>query len=334
MAYFIRLIKPTLYFLLVLGLISTIYVAYQFYHQLHQPMISMGNSIIIQVKPGSSAGALVDTLYEKKLIASKSPLLHLIKYKRLANHLKAGVYEVFPGESAEELIDNIVAGNVLSLPFRIIEGTNQTLISSNMQAAPYLNYHPDDWLTIQASYPTSEGLLLADTYQYQADSDAKNLLKQANQHLMDYLTTSWKDRSQGLPYRNAYEMLVAASIIEKETAVSDERKIISGIIINRLNKKMPLQMDPTVIYALGTAYAGKLSHDDLTFDSPYNTYRYRGLPPAPIAMVGKDSLDAAAHPQRSNYLYFVAKGDGTHEFSETYTDQRKAIFRYMNKGAS
>lgn len=297
-------------------------------------MVSSGHSVVIDVKPGSSAGALVDTLYEKKLITSKSFLLHLIKYKKLANHLKAGVYEIYPGESAAELLDNIVAGKVLSLPFRIIEGTNHNLVSSNMEAARFLNYHPDDWLIIQAAYSTPEGLLLADTYQYQANSDASHLLKQANQHLMDYLTLSWNNRSQDLPYRSAYEMLIAASIIEKETALSSERKIISGIIVNRLNKKMPLQMDPTVIYALGTAYTGKLNHRDLAIDSPYNTYRYKGLPPTPIAMVGKEALDAAAHPQLSKYLYFVAKGDGTHEFSETYTDQRKAISTYMNKGSS
>ena len=104
-------------------------------------------------------------------------------------------------------------------------------------------------------------------------------------------------------------------------------------MVNRLNKRMPLQMDPTVIYGLGAAYTGKLSHNDMQIDSPYNSYRYRGLPPTPIAIVGKEALDAASHPQLSNYLYFVARGDGTHQFSETYEQQRQAINLYQRKGA-
>ena len=128
-------------------------------------------------------------------------------------------------------------------------------------------------------------------------------------------------------------MLIAASIIEKETAVPQERKLISGVVINRLNKHMPLQMDPTVIYAMGDTYKGSLTHEDLSINSPYNTYQNRGLPPTPIAMVGKEAIDAAAHPQLSNYLYFMARGDGTHQFSQTYEEQKQAINQYKGKGS-
>lgn len=181
------------------------------------------------------------------------------------------------------------------------------------------------------NYPSAEGLLLADTYQYQGGSSSKALLEQAHRNLLNYLNISWTNRAANLPYKTPYELLIAASIIEKETAIAQERKLISGVMVNRLKKKMPLQMDPTVIYGLGNQYTGKLTHNDLLIESPYNSYLNRGLPPTPIAMVGKEAIDAAAHPQLSNYLYFVAKGDGTHQFSETYEQQKQAINQYRRK---
>ena len=135
----------------------------------------------------------------------------------------------------------------------------------------------------------------------------------------------------GLPYQTAYEMLIAASIIEKETAIPKERRLIAGIIINRLRKHMPLQMDPTVIYALGSQYHGTLRREDLQIDSPFNSYLHRGLPPTPIAMVDKDAIDAAAHPEPTDYLYFVATGNGSHHFSVNYEEQKQAIQYYLRK---
>ena len=134
-----------------------------------------------------------------------------------------------------------------------------------------------------------------------------------------------------MPYQSPYELLIAASIIEKESALPAERRLISGVIVNRLHKHMPLQMDPTVIYALGPSYKGSLSHEQLSIDSPYNTYQYRGLPPTPIAAVSRDALNAARDPDTQGYLYFVAKGDGSHAFSLNYLAHRQAIQRYRSK---
>lgn len=321
-----RLILVTLMACLVL----VIGVAWYGYSLLDKPMLTQGEPVIIEVKANSSANTLASQLFDKNLIDSKPLFLFLIKWTHSASRLKAGVYEVTPGESALDLIYKIVNGNVLQLPFRITEGTTLVQVKNNLQTAPYLNYQPSDWSFLPLTHPNNEGLLLADTYAYNAGSDARNLLKQAHQNLMQELEKNWQDRSPGLPYKNAYELLVVASILEKEAAVAQEREIISGVVVNRLRKNMPLQMDPTVIYALGDAYTGKLHHRDLTIDSPYNTYRYRGLPPTPITMVGKQAIYAAAHPQQSNYLYFVAKGDGTHVFSETYNEQKQAITRYLS----
>lgn len=327
-----RLLKPVLYVLLALGLMAVSIFTYKTYHLLLKPMFESGEPMMIEVKPNSTANALIETLLEKKLISSKHLFLSLIKFEGLAHRLKAGTYKVDPGESAMDFIHRVVAGDVIFLVFRIIDGTTFTQVVDNLKKAPFLSYKEADNSVIQKINSSVEGLLLADTYNYSAGGRSDIILKLANKKLLDYLETSWQSRSSGLPYKSSYEMLIAASILEKETAKPLERQLISGVIVNRLQKHMPLQMDPTVIYALGVSYTGKLSHNDLTVDSPYNTYKYRGLPPTPISMVGKLSIDTAAHPQKSDYLYFVAKGDGYHEFSKTYTEQKNAISRYLIKG--
>lgn len=329
----VRFFKPVLYFFLALGLMAVLITIYKTCNLLSKPMLEFGEPLIIEIKPNSTANSLIETLASKKLIGSKHLFLNLIKFEGLAHRLKAGIYKVEPGESAQAFIYRIVAGDVITLSFKIIDGTTFAQVADNLKKAPFLNYSEMDNAVIEKINSSVEGLLLADTYNYSAGGNSGNILRVANKKLLDYLESSWQSRSAGLPYKTSYELLIAASILEKETAKPLERQLISGVIVNRLLKHMPLQMDPTVIYALGTNYSGKLSHADLNIDSPYNTYRYRGLPPTPIAMVGKLSIDAAAHPQKSDYLYFVAKGDGSHEFSRTYMEQKSAISRYLFKGS-
>lgn len=171
-----------------------------------------------------------------------------------------------------------------------------------------------------------EGLYLADTYQYNAGSDAETLLLSAHINLKKCLFNAWEQRNLSLPYTSPYELLIVASILEKESALNEDKRLISGVIVNRLRKNMPLQMDPTVIYGLQDKYKGKLSHDDLQIESEYNTYRKRGLPPTPIAIVSCESINAASQPNLTDYLYFVAKkNSGKHIFSKTYLEHRKAI---------
>ncbi|STX28964.1 putative periplasmic solute-binding protein [Legionella beliardensis] len=323
-------LKIISYFLITLGLLIAVFLG-GLYFFLMKPMMTEGKPLIVEVKANSTASALVQYLYNNGYIQSKPLIQNYIKYKGLANHLKAGVYQIQPGESAPNFIDRIVKGDVLTAAFRIIEGSNVYQVQQKLLQAPYLNYQSDDWATVIGNYSSAEGLLLADTYHYDAGSDAKRLLLHANKSLLAILNSNWETRSPGLPYKTPYELLIVASILEKETSLPSERRIVGGIVVNRLKKRMPLQMDPTVIYGLGPSFSGKLGHHNLDYDSPYNTYRYRGLPPTPIAMVGRDAIDAAAHPKFSDYLYFVAKGDGTHIFSKTYEEQKKAIARYMNK---
>lgn len=328
-------------------------------------------TVIFQVDRSTSARSFVNLLKKHHLIQSEAWFLAKLRLGGLSTQLQAGIYQINPGESAEHLLERVVHGDVLKERFQIIEGTTWTQVQTNLKKAPYLTFQHEDIADIntknlqchanqlkvasvstkrsepiarsveqltalcQESNPPElselEGLFLADTYQYEAGSHAKAMLYAAHQHLYDYLLQAWKKRAAWLPYRTPYELLIAASILEKESAISDERRLISGVIVNRLAQNMPLQMDPTVIYGLGSRYTGSLSHEDLQDNSPYNTYRNRGLPPAPIAMVGRDAIDAAADPIQTKNLYFVAKGDGTHVFSETYEKQREAIQRYMRK---
>jgi len=314
--------------LLVSGLLTA---GFKLYGLLYQPMmVSKNKPAIICVDRYTSASSFVHLLKSRHFIRSND-LLYFIRFQGLAQQLKAGIYDIKEGESPAHFLYRVTEGDVLIETFRIIEGTTEAQVAANLQKAPHLCYNAADWLTVAGSFPRAEGLLLADTYHYDAGSQSKPLLERAHANLQTFLQASWQGRSPDLPYKNAYEMLIAASILEKEAAIPSEKRLIAGVIINRLKKKMPLQMDPTVIYGLGADYTGTLTHENLNLDSPYNTYRYRGLPPTPIAMVGKEAIDAAAHPAVTPYLYFVARGDGSHYFSETYDEQRQAIARYLKK---
>jgi len=319
-------------FLVSLSLVFFILVFYPLYQLFYQPMLVRGHQpVILQMDKSTTATSLVSSLYEKQFIQSKRLLLFFIRTQGLSHQLKAGIYQVKPGESAMMFVHRVAEGDVMKVAFRINEGMNQDQVVTLLEKAPFLNSTVTNWEEIASPHTSAEGLLLADTYYYHAGSQSDSILMLARKNLDKTLLTSWQGRAAALPYKDPYELLIVASILEKEASLPMEKRLISGVILNRLHAHMPLQMDPTVIYALGKQYHGKLSKEDLKVDSPYNTYRYRGLPPTPIAMVGREALDAAAHPMMSNYLYFVAKGDGSHHFSTNYDEQRQAIMRYQNK---
>ena len=323
--HWLKLVFISVLALFLVGLVS---LSFKLTSLLYQPMVvGTHEENLIQLDKATSAASFVNVLKSRNLIHSDRLFLNLIRIQGLSHQLKAGIYQINTGESAAQFLSRVIAGDVLKKSFSIIEGTTKLQISAELKQAPYLTYQDADWLGIPSTNP--EGLLLADTYQYNAGSQGRDLLVRAHTNLQKYLESSWQQRAPNLPYKTSYDLLIVASILEKESANSNEKRLISGVVVNRLRKYMPLQMDPTVIYGLGTAYTGKLTHADLQIDSPYNTYRYRGLPPTPIAMVGKDAIDAAAHPELTNYLYFVARGDGTHCFSATYDEQKRAIAQYL-----
>ncbi|MFY7697667.1 MAG: endolytic transglycosylase MltG [Legionella sp.] len=329
------MIKPKLkYLFFVLGLLVFLALCAfgGVYRVMHAPLLLGNQTIIIEIKKNQPAFTVVNTLKKMHLIKHERLIRFYIRIKGIATQLKAGIYQIKPGENAQQFLKKLVTGDVWRLPFTIIEGTTQQQVSKKFQSVPYLNYSDVDWQAIMDDHLNAEGLLLADTYYYQADGVAKDILYQANKRLNKVLAENWKNRSPGLPFKSPYDLLIAASIIEKEASLQQEKKLIAGVLVNRLRLHMRLQMDPTIIYGLGSMYTGKLSRADMRLDSSYNTYLHGGLPPTPIAMVGKDAINAAAHPQVSNYLFYVAKGDGSHFFSTNYAAQRQAISRYLKKG--
>lgn len=322
-------------FSLLFLLIASGFVAYDVYGLVYRPMPAnasiIAQPLILCLEKNMSAASFVHTLVRNYLIQSPRLFLLMIRLQGLSNQLKAGIYQIKPGETAYQFLKRVVDGDCLRLPFQIIEGTTLNNTLDVVEHLPYLFQNKNVITKIAGEHASAEGLLLADTYYYDAGSNALNVLMTAHNALMNCLDKAWVSRTENLPYKSSYELLIAASIIEKESAKADEKRLISGVIVNRLQKRMQLQMDPTVIYALGSQYKGALTHQNLSVDSLYNTYKHYGLPPTPIAMVGKDSIDAAAHPTLTPYLYFVARGDGTHQFSETYEDQRKAISTLKSK---
>jgi UPF0755 protein len=174
-----------------------------------------------------------------------------------------------------------------------------------------------------------EGLLFPDTYFYAPHTSDLDVLRRAYRLQHDKLLAAWETRAQGLPYRTPYEALIMASIVEKETGAAAERPRIAGVFINRLKLGMRLQTDPTVIYGLGDRFDGNLRRDDLQRDTPYNTYTRTGLPPTPIAMPSEAAIEAALNPAKTDALYFVARGDGTHVFSSTLEAHNRAVNRYQ-----
>nr|WP_306173955.1 endolytic transglycosylase MltG [Pseudoalteromonas shioyasakiensis] len=268
---------------------------------------------------------------------AKNWLEHCFKYQVVAKldpsltDLKAGLYELDSGTVLDN-IRRINQGEQVSFSFTIIEGQTLRDVLASIEQAP--NLHQDLELEklsqqIIDSDQHLEGWLYPDTYHYHAGDSASSLLKRAHLIMQRTLDDAWQQRAEDLPLNSAYEALIMASIIEKETGLASERPMIASVFTNRLNSNMRLQTDPTVIYGLGTAYDGDIKRKDLTSYTPYNTYKINGLPPTPIAMPSKAAILAALNPPESDFVYFVAKGDGSHQFSKTLKAHNKAVQDYL-----
>ena len=301
---------------------------------LTQPLLkqrSNQNSITINFKNGMSAKTMVN------LISSKQPLqcqFCFAIYLRLlsrASNFKAGIYQLDQNITAPDLVEKVINGDVLQQELIIKEGQTSLDIIKELNSKPFIEKSSsivNDFIK-QCDLCSSnmEGALLADTYFFNAGSNSIDVLQRSYQALIKVLNEIWLNRQLNLPYKNYYELLIAASIIEKEAANKAEKEIISAVIVNRLRKNMRLQMDPTVIYGLGDKYKFPLTKKDLHVTSPYNTYLHKGLPPTPICNVGLDALYAAAQPKAVDYLYFVANEKGLHDFSTNLKQQNEAVNR-------
>jgi UPF0755 protein len=274
---------------------------------------------------------VINQLSEQGLI--RHPwLFDLYAYSKPSSQLKSGEY-FFPKSSTPISIwRQVTSGTGLYYrPFIIIPGWTfkqvRDALNSNLwlrhQTATLSNDQIMEKLSGRAISP--EGLFFPETYNFTRDDKDWEILKNAYDLMQQKMANAWLDRTTAIPYQNSYEALIAASMIEKEGFLDAERPIIASVLVNRLNKAMLLQIDATVIYGMGDKYQGTIHKSDLLADTIYNTYLHKGLPPTPIAMPGFASIKAALHPLPTSYFYYVAKGDGSHQFSETLSEHEAAV---------
>ncbi len=256
-----------------------------------------------------------------------------------AGKLKVGEYALAPALSPRELLLRMRQGRVIQHRFTLVEGWNIRQVRAALEAAPLLRHESqgldDAALMARLGFPGQhpEGRFLPETYLYQRNDSDLEVLKRAHAAMEQALALAWAERADDVPLESPEQALILASIIEKETALPSERPRIAGVFSRRLKLGMKLQTDPSVIYGIGSNYDGNIRKRDLVTDTPYNTYTRTGLTPTPIAMPGRDSLQAAVRPAPGDALYFVAVGDGTgaHVFSDSYAEHTAAVARYLQR---
>lgn len=294
----------------------------------------------IVVQPGSGITDLARVLTRRGILSQPYYLIWLARWEGKATHIQAGEYELPVGLTPRALLDRLVQGKVKQYSLTLIEGWRYAEVMAALQRAPALEHRLGGLSSAQVMAALGEpeqhpeGRFFPDTYRYQRGMTDRSILRRAYHRMAQRLSAEWAGRQDNLPYGSPYEALIMASIIEKETGLASERSAIAGVFVRRLGLGMRLQSDPTVIYGLGTNFDGNLRRADLRADAPYNTYVKTGLPPTPIAMPGGGSLRAALHPAPGDALYFVARGDGSHEFSATLQQHNLAVRRYQLRSRS
>jgi len=330
----LRLLKKLL--LLILLLLGT--AAGSLWWWAGQPLELRNSPLDFRVVGGSSLRSAIVQMREAGIAVQPSLLLLLARLQRAETGIKAGSYSVSHGVTAQQLLDKLTRGKVTQGEVTLVEGWTLRQWRARLDAHPDLLGDSRGLSEAEVSrrlgieHPRLEGWLFPDTYLFDKQSSDLDLLARAVRAMERRLAEEWAGRATGLPYRSPYEALIMASIIEKETGREADRDLVAAVFVNRLRLGMPLQTDPTVIYGLGDSFDGNLRKRDLLADTPYNTYTRRGLPPTPIAMPGLASLRAALHPAVSNALYFVARGDGSSQFSTTLEEHNRAVNQYQRGG--
>ncbi len=314
--------------------IIAVIVAYYANVTLNSPIHAEGKQFFV-VQQGASLSKIATELEKQKIIPNAEVFKRYAQLFHSGDSIKPGEYALSSKLTSLGLLKKMIAGDVITYNFTLIEGWTFIQIKQELANHPKLIQTLDQKSQAQLlseldlNKPSLEGLFFADSYQYVAGMKDIEILKRANQQLQQVLTDQWNARIANLPYKTSYDALIMASIIEKETGAADERPKVAGVFVRRLQKKMRLQSDPTVIYGLGEAFNGNLTRDHLRSYSPYNTYQIDALPPTPIAAVGKASIHAALNPSEGSALYFVGMGNGRHYFSKTLQEHNNAVKRYQ-----
>lgn len=318
---------------------SAAYITYD--RVLNEPLAIPEAGFVLEIQKGQTLNAVLYELTNKKILNTLWSAKVYARINGLGGRIRAGEFKLVAPMAFPELLDYISSNNQVTYSIQFIEGLSYkdalATLASHDKLKHDLNGISEEGLAdkLGIAYTSHlEGQFYPDTYNFHKGDSELDILKRAHQRLRTILEEEWVDRQENLPLENAYEALILASIIEKETGVPEERSEISGVFIRRLLKNMRLQTDPTVIYGLGDSYKGNITRKHLKQYTAYNTYRISGLPPTPIALVGRAAIHAAVNPKQGKSLYFVAKGDGSHYFSDTIAEHNKAVRQYQLKRRS
>lgn len=329
-----------LFILFILAAVSAfgsyIYVTGEVDKHLDQPL-KVENPQVFTIKSGTSFNGVLNQFSELGWIEESAfePLIRRL-YPELTQ-IRAGTFQLSAGMSLRESLQFLIEGKEHQFSITFVEGSRFDEWRESLAASEHLE-HTIDELTeeeiaeaLGSEHKKLEGLMLAETYNYTLGTTDLDILKRAYSKLRETLEKEWQSKQADLPLKSPYEALILASIIEKETAVESERERVASVFVNRLNKRMRLQTDPTVIYGMGDSYQGRIGKKGLRTPTPYNTYTIYGLPPTPIAMPGRASIAAALNPEDGQYLYFVASGKGGHVFSKNLRDHNRAVQAYLKE---
>jgi UPF0755 protein len=299
------------------------------------PLTTAEPPIEFTITPGSGVSAAAQQMARAGVPIDPFLFQVLARVTGDAGRIKAGSYELKPNTSPRRLLTQLVRGEFAQEAVTIIEGWTFRQMREAIAATRTLRHETTKlsdaelMAKISPEFKQPEGLFFPDTYLFAKGSSDMQIYRQAHQMMLNRLNAAWETRDPNLPYKNPYEALIMASIVEKETGQKSERAMIAGVFVNRLRTGMMLQTDPSVIYGMGLRYEGKIAKKDLQTDTPYNTYTRYGLPPTPISLPGVQSIAAAMAPAKTDALYFVSRNDGTSQFSSNLNDHNRAVNQYQ-----
>ena len=327
--------------LLILGGVG--FWGYQKLTEFVDTPVNVTQDQLLTIERGTTGSKLAALLEQEKILEHADLLPWLLKLQPQLNKVKAGTYSLTGVKTLQDLLDMINSGKEAQFSVKFIEGKTFKEWRKNLENAPHLKQtlqgKSDKEIMALLDIPAvakavyewnnMDGWLYPDTYNYTPNSTDLELLKRSTTRLQKALDKAWSERDENLPLADPYQMLILASIVEKETGVAAERPQVASVFINRLKANMKLQTDPTVIYGMGESYNGNIRKKDLETMTPYNTYMIDGLPPTPIAMVSESALQAVAHPAKTDFYYFVADGSGGHKFTRNLNEHNKAVQEYL-----
>jgi len=306
---------------------------------LDAPLKLRSPKVEVSIEHGTSARGVARAWVQAGVDAPERLLYEWFRWSGQSRNIRAGSYEIESGASPRSLLDKMVRGDETLETVRFIEGWTLRQVREALAKAPHLRASTAEMDDAQLATAlgleakSAEGWLFPDTYAYSRGVSDLTVMKRAVGAMKDRVEAAWASREPDTPLKSAADMLVLASVVEKETGSAADRGLIAGVFLNRLKVGMPLQSDPTVIYGMGSAFDGNLRRVDLRRDTPWNTYTRPGLPPTPISMPGTASLQAVVKPDATTALYFVSRGDGSSHFSDSLSEHNRAVNEYQRKPA-